>query len=117
MDFFEAQTQARGRTVRLLALFALALAGTVAAIYVAALFLGDIALTRPDGRWWRPELLAGTGLFTAVVCGGAALARWLALRAGGRCVRGQLLVVVGGGHERLQCTQGDGLVPSVRRGG
>lgn len=86
MDFFEAQAQARGRTLRLLALFALALAGTIAALYVAALFLGDIAFSRPDERWWRPELLAGTSLFTLVVCGGAALARWLALRAGGPAV-------------------------------
>ena len=86
MDFFEAQAQARGRTARLLALFAVALAGTVAALYMAALFLGDIAFTRPDERWWRPELLAGTSLFTLVICGGAALSRWLALRAGGPAV-------------------------------
>ena len=38
MDFFEAQARAKKRTSRLVALFVLAVIGTVAASYVAAVF-------------------------------------------------------------------------------
>ncbi len=86
MDFFEAQDRARRRTGRLVLLFALALLGTVAALYAAALFIGDAAFTRADHRGWRPELLGGVALFTLLVSGVASLSRWLALRDGGPAV-------------------------------
>ena len=86
MDFFQAQDRARSRTGRLVALFALALLGTVAALYVAALYIGDAAFTRTDHRWWRPELFGGVALFTLLVSGLASLTRWLALRDGGPAV-------------------------------
>lgn len=86
MDFFEAQDRARRRTGRLVALFLVALLGTVGALYVAALFIGDTAFTRTDHRWWRPELFGGVALFTLGVSGLASLTRWLALRDGGPAV-------------------------------
>ena len=39
MDFFEAQARAKKRTTRLLALFALAVAGTIGAAYFAAILI------------------------------------------------------------------------------
>ena len=86
MDFFEAQDRARRRSGRLVALFALALLGTITALYAAAVFIGDISFTRTDHRWWRPELFGGVALFTLLVSGVASLTRWLALRAGGPAV-------------------------------
>lgn len=86
MDFFEAQARAKTRSGRLLCLFGLALVGTIAALYFAAIYIGDIAFTRPDHRWWRPELCGGVALFTLLVCGFASLTRWLALRDGGPAV-------------------------------
>ena len=86
MDFFDAQDRARRRTGRLVALFALALVGTIAALYVAALYIGDAAFAKTDHRWWRPDLFGGVALFTLLVTGVASLTRWLALRDGGPAV-------------------------------
>jgi Zn-dependent protease with chaperone function len=90
MDFFEAQARARRRSGRLVALFALAVLGTIAALYTAALLIGDSAFTRADHRILRPELLGGVSVFTLLVCGVAALSRWSALRAGGPAVAERL---------------------------
>jgi Zn-dependent protease with chaperone function len=86
MDFFEAQDRARRRSGRLVLLFALALLGITATLYVAALFIGDATFLGTDHRWWRPELFGIVALFTVAVCGIAALSRWLQLRAGGPAV-------------------------------
>jgi len=88
MDFFEAQDRARRRSGRLVILFILALLGTVAALYVAAIFIAKLAsgdLDRP-ASWWQPELFLGVAVLTLLVSGIASLTRWLALRAGGPAV-------------------------------
>ena len=45
MDFFEEQTQARKRTIRLGVLFAIAVAGVIASVYVLSMVVfGAVAL-------------------------------------------------------------------------
>lgn len=75
MDFFEAQARAKKRTSRLVALFILAVIGTVTATYVAAVFgVGALEQQRHNRRqayytyeddsalpvrWWQPKLFGG----------------------------------------------------------
>jgi len=100
MDFFEAQERARKRTNRLVLLFVLAVAGTVAASYLAAIVLihqvggterrgryitayGD----EPAGRgWWDPRVFAGVAVGTLAVVGIASLYKWSQMRAGGSAI-------------------------------
>ncbi len=86
MDFFEAQALAKKRSGRLVVLFVLALLGTIASLYAAAVLISDLAGVEADHPWWRPELLAFVSLGTLLVCGIASLTRWQALRAGGPAV-------------------------------
>ncbi len=90
MDFFEAQARARKRTTRLVALFAVAVLGTIAAGYVAALALtgglGVRGSSTDPFPWWQPRLLAGVTAVTVAIVGLASLGKWLRLRAGGRAV-------------------------------
>lgn len=86
MDFFEAQALARRRSGRLVALFALALLGTIGALYAAAVFIADLAGHNATGALWRPDLLAGVAVLTLLVSGVASLIRWNQLRAGGPAV-------------------------------
>jgi Zn-dependent protease with chaperone function/uncharacterized tellurite resistance protein B-like protein len=86
MDFFEAQALAKKRSGHLVVLFVLAILGTIVALYVAALFIGNLAGFEAEHPWWRPELLAFVTLGTLLVCGIASLTRWQALRAGGPAV-------------------------------
>ena len=65
MDFFEAQARAKKQTTRLVGLFALAVAGTIAAGYFAAVLVlgqatGGPGRSGPAGEpsLWQPELLA-----------------------------------------------------------
>ncbi|MBC8012057.1 MAG: M48 family metallopeptidase [Burkholderiales bacterium] len=85
MDFFEAQARAKKRSGRLVVLFALAVAGTIAATYGAALLITRLATGEPVAPW-RPDLLGGVAAFTLIVCGIASLVRWTQLRAGGPAV-------------------------------
>ncbi len=85
MDFFEAQARARRRSGRLVLLFALAVLGTIAATYAAAVLIADFATSTPRDLW-RPDLLAGVAAFTLLVCGIASALRWSQLRAGGPAV-------------------------------
>ncbi len=101
MDFFEAQARARQRTSRLVALFALAVLGTILAGYLAALLIvenvgEDPTATRYErrrpavaadlGRYWRPDLLGSVALATVAVVGLGSLFKWLQFRAGGSAV-------------------------------
>ena len=92
MDFFEAQTRARQRTGRLVLLFALAVAGTVIALYAAAVFFfasadSGLAVDFGDGTgWWRPRLFAAIATGTLAVIGFASLFKWLQYSQGGRVV-------------------------------
>ncbi len=86
MDFFEAQARARRRTGPLVALFVLALLGTIAALYLAALFILALSFFDTDHRWWRPGLFGFISAGVLLVCGVASLSRWRALRAGGSAI-------------------------------
>ena len=106
MDFFEAQARAKKRTSRLVALFSLAVLGTIAAGYFGAIFLArqipdDVGRAR-SGRYsqpsslrsqlpfstslWQPKLLALVSLGTLAVIGLASLYKWHEFSAGGSAV-------------------------------
>lgn len=100
MDFFEAQARAKKRTSRLVALFAVAVIGTVVAGYFAALFLSS-QLSERNGRHrryeayqppapavalWQPRLFAAVSLGTLAVVGLASLYKWSEFRTGGSAV-------------------------------
>ena len=102
MDFFEEQAQARKRTLVLAVLFAIAVAGVTAAVYVLAIFVYGLVASdaagfaymagRHDdvaglaGSLWSPSvfLLSCTG--TAVVVGLGSLYKIAQLRDGGAAV-------------------------------
>ncbi len=104
MDFFEAQARAKKRTTRLLALFSLAVAGTIAAAYFAAVFglryADDYQPRRrgeavyqierahgtPAARLWQPHIFAWVSIGTLVVVGAASLYKWREYSAGGSAV-------------------------------
>ncbi len=99
MDFFEAQERAKRRTKWLVALFALAVAGTILSGYVVTLFLvnsQDRYSTRRPYRyeyrepapftWWNPQVFLAIAGGTLAVVGGASLFKWSQLRDGGSAV-------------------------------
>jgi Zn-dependent protease with chaperone function len=99
MDFFAAEGRAKRRSARLLALFGLAVAGTVAAGYLAAVFLLGAANARARHSYagydageaeqaplWQPDLFAGVSLATVAVIGLASLYKWTQFRGGGSAV-------------------------------
>src|SRR5437763_1447913 len=104
MDFFEAQARAKKRTSRLVILFAIAVAGTIAAGYFATVFaLRETDAYQPhrSGRdtyqfltsepgatpsLWQPRILVLVSLGTLAVVGLASLYKWSQYSAGGRTV-------------------------------
>ncbi|MEO6875031.1 MAG: M48 family metallopeptidase [Opitutaceae bacterium] len=102
MDFFEAQARAKQRTTRLVALFTLAVIGTVAGGYFASIFLfaqasnyssnrqrryADYATpTRQPVPLWQPQVLGGVTLVTLLVVGLASLVKWHEFSGGGAAV-------------------------------
>ncbi|MEI6465478.1 MAG: hypothetical protein WCQ89_12200, partial [Verrucomicrobiota bacterium] len=75
MDFFEAQARAKRRTSRLIALFGLAVAGTIAAAYFSAVLILHFAGANPEKttrqrdhsprfqqlELWQPHILGIVG--------------------------------------------------------
>ena len=102
MDFFEAQARAKKHTSRLVALFALAVLGTVLGSYGAAVFaLRQTHDYRPQRNsrgsqlsalnsqlpsWWQPQLFVGVSALTLAVVGLASLYKWNEFSAGGSAV-------------------------------
>ena len=100
MDFFEAQARAKKRTSRLVALFALAVAGTIVAAYFAAVFafrqshdyhprrysqLSTLS-SQPSAPLWQPQLFLGVSFVTLAVVGLASLYKWNEFSGGGSTV-------------------------------
>ncbi len=103
MDFFAAEGQARKRTSRLLVLFGLAVAGTVAGGYLGTVLVlhaagansyhrtgyGYYAAATPyDGglALWQPGVFAAVAACTLLVIGLASLYKWTEFSAGGSAV-------------------------------
>jgi Zn-dependent protease with chaperone function len=100
MDFFEAQARAKKRTSRLLVLFAVAVAGTIVAAYVAAIVIlryagGDQARSAIYGDYdaratplnvWQPDVLGVVSIATLAVVGIASLYKWKQYSSGGSSV-------------------------------
>ena len=102
MDFFAAEQRARKRTTRLLVLFGFAVAGTIAAGYVATVVALRATQAHagyhrgfayPDASgdegadpFWRPGLFALVSIGTLAVIGGASLYKWSEFGAGGSAV-------------------------------
>lgn len=83
-DFFARQEDARRQSVRLLILFALAVAGVALAVYSAAILL--TMLNSPfclAGGFWRPRLFAGTTTATLALIGACSFWKIRELREGG----------------------------------
>src|ERR1035437_6382976 len=107
MDFFEAQAHAKRRTERLVWLFVLAVVGTIALTYFAAVAALNAAGARsersyyreirdgvvyhdtaimPPGSLWRPQVLFAVTAGTCFVVGLASLYKWNQYSAGGSAV-------------------------------
>jgi Zn-dependent protease with chaperone function len=104
MDFFGAEKRARRRTTRLLFLFGLAVAGTIAAGYVATIIGLRATQSGPFGRqryseyeerpaaeldavpYWQPGVLVAVTLATLAVVGLASLYKWSQFSTGGSAV-------------------------------
>ncbi len=96
MDFFEAQARAKRRTNRLVVLFALAVLGTIAASYVAAVAIVGLSASR--GRhsrydserqpfvYWDPTIFTGVAVATVAIVGLASLYKWSQMRQGGSAI-------------------------------
>lgn len=97
MDFFELQDQARRKTRQLVALFCLAILGTILALHgvVLVVLSFDVSRAPPDFRdlkWQdlRPEVLGWVALATLLIIGGGCLRRILQFRWGGESVAAAL---------------------------
>ena len=101
MDFFEAQARAKKRTSRLVALFVLAVLGTILAGYgVALLVVLQAEGRQPDRpllveqehpglaapRYWRPDVFTPIALCTIVVVSLGSLYKWWQFRHGGSVI-------------------------------
>ena len=91
MDFFEAQEHARQRTTRLVVLFGLAVAGTIALTYLATMLLLNWAHTNRrygevELRWFDLQALTAVAAGTLAVIGFASLYKWSQFRGGGSAV-------------------------------
>ncbi|HTO02907.1 MAG TPA: M48 family metallopeptidase [Opitutus sp.] len=99
MDFFEAQARAKKRTSRLVLLFVLAVAGTIAAAYFAAVFgLGAVdqqqhranidrfAASNGSFSLWQPNIFVWVAAGTLAVVGFASLFKWRQFSSGGSAV-------------------------------
>jgi Zn-dependent protease with chaperone function len=103
MDFFAAEQRAKKRTTRLLILFGLAVAGTIAAGYVGTVLALRANSVRqsyrhayrgyssqddsaPDAPFWRPGLFAVVAIGTLGVIAGASLYKWSEFSAGGSAI-------------------------------
>ncbi|MGA0132820.1 MAG: M48 family metallopeptidase [Opitutales bacterium] len=103
MDFFRAQDEARGRTVLLVVLLAVALVVLAGTLYaVAVLGLSEAKDAAPV--WWQPKLFLATAGTAVVVVAGGSLVRIAELSSGGGAVARGLggRLVVGAAADPLE---------------
>ena len=101
MDFFQAQDRARRKTKWLVLFFALAILGTIAAGYTAAILItqqvgsdsgrhdrsGNYYQTRTVAvSWWNPGIFAAVTAGTLAVVGLGSLFKWTQFHGGGAAV-------------------------------
>jgi Zn-dependent protease with chaperone function len=101
MDFFEAQARAKKRSGRLVALFIIAVIGTIIGGYLASIILLSHAPKRYGGsssstryyqaapaplKLWQPGVFATISVGTLLVVGLASLFKWHEFSAGGSAV-------------------------------
>lgn len=104
MDFFEAQARAKRRTNRLVVLFVLAVLGTIAASYIAAILIVGQTRDRSDRShssysspssypsdhpallYWDPTIFTAVAAATVAIVGLASLYKWSQMRHGGSAV-------------------------------
>jgi Zn-dependent protease with chaperone function len=101
MDFFEAQARAKKRTARLVTLFVIAVAGTIAGGYFASIFLlanlsGRTSRHRYYAEYepvaerpvslWQPQVFLVVSVGTLLVVGLASLVKWHEFSEGGSAV-------------------------------
>lgn len=95
MDFFEAQARAKRRTNRLVVLFALAVFGTIAASYVAAVLIVGQTGAREHSYYysdaapllfWDPTIFTAVAASVVAIVGLASLYKWSQMRHGGSAV-------------------------------
>ncbi|HLP26088.1 MAG TPA: M48 family metallopeptidase, partial [Acidobacteriota bacterium] len=95
MDFFEAQARAKSRTNRLVILFALAVLGTIAASYVAAVLIVGQTGVREHSYYysdeaplffWDPTIFTAVAASVVAIVGLASLYKWSQMRHGGSAV-------------------------------
>ncbi len=95
MDFFEAQARAKRRTNRLVVLFALAVLGTIAASYVAAVLIVGQTGAREHSYYyndeapllfWDPTIFTAVAASVVAIVGLASLYKWSQMRHGGSAV-------------------------------
>lgn len=87
MDFFAAQDLARSKTKQLVALYFLALAAIIAALYLLFAFAMSASNEQSTAVLvWEPGLLAAVTAGTFAIIGGASLFKWNSLRSGGSVV-------------------------------
>jgi Zn-dependent protease with chaperone function len=96
MDFFEQQDLARKKSRVLVVYFVLALVGIIGSIYLVVVMGAGMMGVRPSpevmesagalGKWWRPDLLAGTAVGTLAVVFLGSGYKTMQLSAGGKVV-------------------------------
>ncbi|MBW3534405.1 MAG: M48 family metallopeptidase [Gemmatimonadetes bacterium] len=88
MDFFDQQERARKSSGRLVLLFALAVAGMIAVVYLAVLaaFAAEGGLALAETGIWVPEIFAAVALGVVGVVGAGSAWKTAQLRGGGEVV-------------------------------
>ena len=87
MDFFEHQERARKSSQRLVLLFALAVAGIVASVYLTVMLFVVIKL---NGQLWEPRAFSAIAVAVLAVVGAGSLYKIAQLNGGGAVVAKRL---------------------------
>jgi Zn-dependent protease with chaperone function len=86
MDFFATQERAQRHTARLMALFALAVGGVVACVYVAVRLLIYKTEDGPTGPFWNPSVFMPAATITIAVIALSTLYKIWSLRSGSEAI-------------------------------